>query len=131
MFRNTPVFSTFSVNDLDAAKKFYSGVMGFGVSQNHMGLLQVSAGDGTGFVIYPKPDHRPADFTVLNLQVDDMDASVTYLTDQGVVFTQYHNDYIQTDERGVSTDARSGMKIAWFTDPAGNILSLIEGGPSH
>ncbi len=126
MFKDTPVFSTFAVDDLDAAEQFYGQTLGLKTSTNHMGLLQVTAGEGTGFVIYPKLDHTPAVFTLQNFRVKDIDKAVDNLTEHGVAFEHYDNELFRTDERGISSDLDSGMKIAWFTDPAGNILSIIQ-----
>ncbi len=118
-FKNT--FASFSVNDLDQATDFYAKVLGLAVTRTKEGL-SVKAPDNTIF-IYPKPNHQPATFTVLNFQVRDIDVAVDSLTKQGVQFLHYDGD-MKTDARGVYRD--NGPTIAWFTDPAGNILSVIE-----
>jgi predicted enzyme related to lactoylglutathione lyase len=119
VFKNT--FTSFSVNDLDHANDFYAKVLGLPVTRTKEGL-SVKAPNNSIF-IYPKPNHQPATYTVLNFQVPDIDVAVDSLTKQGVQFLQYEG-YIKTDARGISRD--NGPTIAWFTDPAGNILSVVE-----
>jgi catechol 2,3-dioxygenase-like lactoylglutathione lyase family enzyme len=122
MFRNTKAFSSFSVNDLDQAKTFYGQKLGLEVSQTPEGLDLRLAGGGQVF-IYPKPNHEPASFTVLNFLVDDIDRAVDQLGAAGVRFEHYEGD-IKTDEKGIHRN--DGPTIAWFKDPAGNILSVVE-----
>ena len=119
MFKNTQAFSGFSVDDLKKAKEFYSQTLGLEVVDRTEGLELRLAGGAKVFV-YPKPNHTPATFTILNFVVDDIDAAVDDLTARGVVFEKY--DFV--DEKGINR--RGGPPIAWFTDPAGNILSVIQ-----
>ncbi|HZI68630.1 MAG TPA: VOC family protein [Hanamia sp.] len=123
MLNQSKAFSSFSVHDIQIAKDFYGGVLGLKVSDNPMGLIELDFGADHKTMIYPKPDHKPATFTVLNFPVADIEKTVDELTSKGVVFEQY--DYLQTDDRGISRDPR-GPKVAWFKDPAGNILSVVE-----
>src|SRR5688572_23888629 len=122
----TGTFSSFSVDDLDKASEFYSKALGIDVSQTDEGL-QLSFKDGPSVFLYPKDDHEPATFTVLNFTVDDIDEAVDHLTDQGITFEDYGGE-LETDEKGIFRGAEndSGPNIAWFKDPAGNILSVIE-----
>jgi catechol 2,3-dioxygenase-like lactoylglutathione lyase family enzyme len=122
MFKETKAFSGFSVNDLAAAKEFYGSTLGLAVEEGGPGLrLPI----GNGIIIYPKPDHTPATYTMLNFPVDDIDKAVGDLTSKGVKFEQYEN---LTDEKGIARgiDAGQGPDIAWFKDPAGNILSVLK-----
>ncbi|UDF12990.1 VOC family protein [Antiquaquibacter oligotrophicus] len=125
MLGTSPAFSGFSVNDLDAAYEFYSGVLGLDVERWEMGLLNLAIPGGAHVVIYPKPNHEPATFTVLNFPVDDVDTIVDALSGRGVVFERYEG--LNQDEKGISRGKASGEgpDIAWFTDPAGNILSVL------
>jgi catechol 2,3-dioxygenase-like lactoylglutathione lyase family enzyme len=122
MFKDKHAFSSFSVNDLEQAKNFYGEELGLEVSMTPEGLDLRLAGGGHVFM-YPKPNHEPASFTVLNFIVDDIDQAVDQLTKLGVRFEHYEGD-IKTDEKGIHRNA--GPKIAWFKDPAGNILSVLE-----
>ncbi len=125
MFKDTKAFSGFSVNDLAAAKKFYSQTLGLEVEENFAGLMLKIAG-GNGTLIYPKDDHTPATYTILNFPVDDIEQAVDELTSKGVTFEHYEN----TDERGIlrGISKNLGPDIAWFKDPAGNILSVLKEG---
>lgn len=123
MFKNTKAFSGFSVNDLQQAEAFYGQTLGLEITQEEMGVLTLHISGGTSILIYPKPDHTPATFTVLNFPVDDVEKAVDELTKRGVVFEHYEGD-IQTDEKGIARG--QGPTMAWFTDPAGNILSVLE-----
>ena len=123
MFKDTKAFSTFSVNDLPKAKEFYGQTLGLEVSKMPEGLQLKIAGGGLVF-IYPKPNHTPATFTVLNFPVDDIEAAVKALTKRGVRFESYEGE-IQTDEKGIHR-GKEGPIIAWFKDPAGNILSVLQ-----
>ncbi|WFR67592.1 VOC family protein [Curtobacterium flaccumfaciens] len=117
----TKAFSGFSVRDVPEAKTFYQDVLGLGVTEDH-GMLFLQLGDGHGVLVYPKgPAHEPASFTVLNFPVPDVDAAVDDLTAKGVAFLQYEG---VTDEKGVNREG--GPLIAWFTDPSGNVLSVLE-----
>lgn len=121
MLENSKAFSGFAVADLDAARKFYGETLGLRVSEQN-GLLTLHlAGDRT-VLVYPKPDHVPATYTILNFPVDDIDVAVADLTGRGVTFQRYEG--IEQDEKGIARSA--GPYIAWFTDPAGNILSVLQ-----
>ena len=126
MFKDTKAFSGFSVNDLDEAKKFYGQTLGLEVEENPAGLTLKIAG-GNGILIYPKDDHTPATYTILNFPVDDIDQAVDELTSKGVTFEHYEN---MTDEKGIARgiSTNRGPDIAWFKDPAGNILSVLKTG---
>ena len=120
MFRTTPAFSGFSVDDIPAAKHFYGEVLGLDVREEN-GMLFLDIAEGHPILVYPKGGaHTPASFTVLNFPVPDVDAAVAELDDRGVVFERYDG----ADDTGVMRG--NGPLIAWFTDPAGNILSVIE-----
>jgi len=121
MFKNTKAFSGFSVNDLQKAKQFYGEVLGLEVSEN-MGL-QLHIAGGTNILVYPKPNHIPATFTILNFPVDNIEKAVEELRKKGVIFERYE-DPIKTGEDGIFRGG--GPNIAWFKDPAGNILSVLE-----
>ena len=122
MFANTKAFSGFAVDDIAKAKEFYEGTLGLRVSEEGDLLVLHLAGD-RDTIVYPKADHAPATYTILNFPVDDVDEAVTKLEGRGVRFEHY--DGLGQDERGISrTD--DGPVIAWFTDPAGNILSVLE-----
>ena len=122
MFAETKAFSGFAVPDVEQAREFYEGTLGLNVSEdNDLLILHLTGGRDT--LVYPKPDHTPATYTILNFQVDDIDAAVDQLTQRGVQFERY-DDFGQ-NEKGISRDT-GGPPIAWFTDPAGNILSVLE-----
>ena len=123
MLGNIKAFSGFSVNDVDAAKRFYGETLGVEVSENDAGLTLHIAGDRP-ILIYPKDNHEPATFTVLNFPVDDVEGTVAGLTERGVEFERYQGTEIETDEQGVFRGG--GPLIAWFKDPAGNVLSVIK-----
>lgn len=123
MFQESKAFSGFSASDLDAAKRFYGETLGLEVTEDPAGLGLNFAGGASVFV-YPKENHEPASFTVLNFPVDDIDAAVDSLTEKGVSFERY--DGFDQDERGI-TAPEPGPRIAWFKDPAGNILSVMQG----
>lgn len=124
MLENANTFSSFSVDDLQKAKKFYGDILGLKVTDSPMGPIEVHPASGNYFVVYPKPNHVPATFTVLNFVVKNIEQSVEDLTKKGITFEQYEGD-IKTDEKGICRDP-NGMSIAWFKDFAGNILSIIE-----
>jgi len=121
-------FSGFSVNDLQKAKEFYSKTLGVDVTENEMGVLDLKLPGGNAAIIYPKPNHEPATFTVLNFVVEDLDKAVDELTAAGVKFEQYDFGEMKTDEKGIVRGNGHGPDIAWFKDPAGNILSVLKGG---
>jgi catechol 2,3-dioxygenase-like lactoylglutathione lyase family enzyme len=125
MFKTTEAFSGFSVNDVPKAKEFYGRTLGMKVSEDH-GMLHLHIGHGAEVLVYPKPNHTPATFTILNIEVADVDEAVDELTKSGVRFETYDQPGLKTDERGVMRG--EGPAIAWFKDPAGNILSVIEAG---
>lgn len=129
MLNGTKAFSGFSVDDLGEARTFYVNTLGLKVTENAMGLLELHVGDGNPVIIYPKGDgHSPATFTILNFLVTDIDATIDQLTAAGVVFEQYDMPQLKTGAKGVMRGAAGGRgpNIAWFRDPAGNILSVIE-----
>lgn len=122
MFKDTKAFSGFSVNDIQKAKEFYGKTLGLEVSESH-GLLNLHLAGGATVLIYPKPNHTPATFTILNFPVGNIEEAVDELTKKGVRFERYEGD-LKTDEKGVFRGG--GPLIAWFKDPAGNILSVLE-----
>jgi catechol 2,3-dioxygenase-like lactoylglutathione lyase family enzyme len=122
MLETSKAFSGFAVPDVAAAKRFYGETLGLNVSDQPAGLALQLAG-GTTVFIYAKPDHTPATYTILNFPVDDVEQAVDALTSAGVRFEQYTGD-LKTDEKGILRG--DGPVIAWFTDPAGNILSVLE-----
>lgn len=126
MLQNSKAFSSFSVDDLGRAKSFYGSTLGLRVSDEMGGeLLRVETEGGAGLMIYPKPNHSPATYTVLNFPVPNVDRAVSDLVARGVVFEKYNTPDLKTDEGGVCRDPH-GPNIAWFKDPAGNILSVLE-----
>jgi len=127
MFKPKAAFSGFSVNDLQAAKTFYSEKLGLKVEDDGVGARLHLPGGGEVFT-YPKQDHQPATFTILNFRVDDIDAAVDDLTRRGVSFERYDNGPKQ-DAKGIlrGRAQNRGPDIAWFKDPAGNVLSVIQG----
>jgi predicted enzyme related to lactoylglutathione lyase len=123
VFKNTKPFSSFSVDDLEKAKEFYGKTLGIDISESKEGLSLYPKSSNEVF-IYPKTDHTPATFTVLNFPVDDVEQAVIDLTKQGVRFEIYNKGELKTDEKGIFRG--EGPKIAWFKDPAGNFLSVLE-----
>jgi predicted enzyme related to lactoylglutathione lyase len=123
MFGDTKAFSGFSVDDVAAAKKFYGETLGLRVSEQDDLLFLHIAGD-RDTLIYPKEDHTPASFTILNFPVEDIEAAVDALAERGVSFERYAGTELETDEKGIFRGG--GPLIAWFTDPAGNVLSVIQ-----
>jgi catechol 2,3-dioxygenase-like lactoylglutathione lyase family enzyme len=122
--RESKAFSGFSVDDLAAARSFYANTLGLDVTvvDESMGLLSLDLAGGGTVMIYAKPTHQPATFTVLNFPVADVEKAVDDLAADGVSFERY--DGFDQDERGISRGP--GPLIAWFTDPAGNVLSVLE-----
>jgi catechol 2,3-dioxygenase-like lactoylglutathione lyase family enzyme len=120
-------FSGFSVNDLEAAKQFYAETLGLKLVDDSMGLNFALPGGGEIF-IYPKDDHQPATFTILNFVVDNIDEAADALVEKGVVFERYDGMPGSQDEKGIlrGIAAQQGPDIAWFKDPAGNILSILQ-----
>lgn len=127
MFRSDEAFSSFSVNDLAAAKRFYSEILGLEVAaeESDMPLLELRTAGAGNIMIYAKADHQPATFTILNFVVSSVVDAVRELTAAGVRFEIYKEGPIQTDDRGIAQGG-GGPTIAWFKDPAGNILSILE-----
>lgn len=127
MFKDTPAFSGFSVNDIAAAKTFYSETLGLEVAEINMGMLELHLATGAKILVYPKDDHTPASYTILNFPVEDIDSAIEELSSRGVTFEHYDGD-LGTDEKGVlrGLSANMGPDIAWFKDPAGNVLSVLQ-----
>ena len=125
MFKDTKAFSSFSVNDLKKAKEFYGNTLGLEISEVEMGHLDLRIAGGSHILVYPKSNHTPATFTVLNFPVADIDEAVDQLAKLGISFEQYDQPGIKTDAKGISR-GNGGPNIAWFKDPAGNILSVLE-----
>ncbi len=123
MLKGSKAFSGFSVNDIQKAKDFYGRTLGLQVSESH-GLLTLQLAGGNKVLIYPKVNHAPATFTVLNFPVENVDESVDELAKRGARFEIYDESNIKTDEKGIMRG--NGPPIAWFKDPAGNVLSVIE-----
>jgi catechol 2,3-dioxygenase-like lactoylglutathione lyase family enzyme len=121
MFENTRAFSGFSVDDVPEARKFYGETLGLRVSEEY-GMLSLHIAGERDILVYPKPDHTPATFTILNFPVDDIEKTVDELAERGVRFERY--DDSNTDEKGIYRG--QGPLIAWFKDPAGNILSVLQ-----
>jgi catechol 2,3-dioxygenase-like lactoylglutathione lyase family enzyme len=127
MFKDARTFSSFSVDDLASAKRFYGDTLGVATSGS-MGQLQLELAGGPRVFVYAKPDHAPATFTVLNFIVPDIDRAVSALGERGVRFERYDRPDLKTDDRGILR-GRGGDEptaIAWFKDPAGNILSVVQ-----
>jgi catechol 2,3-dioxygenase-like lactoylglutathione lyase family enzyme len=122
MFKDTQAFSGFSVDDIPRAKEFYGETLGLNVSEEY-GMLQLRLATGATVLVYPKENHEPASFTILNFPVADVEDAVDRLTQAGVPFEHYEGE-LQTDEKGIMRG--NGPTIAWFRDPAGNILSVLE-----
>ena len=123
IFKEAKSFSSFSVNDLQKAKEFYGETLGLEIKESPEGL-ELHTGNNVVF-LYPKPNHSPASFTVLNFPVDDIDKAVDELTSMGVKLEHYDLPDLKTDERGIARGPK-GPTIAWFKDPDGNILSVLE-----
>jgi catechol 2,3-dioxygenase-like lactoylglutathione lyase family enzyme len=121
MFANTKAFSGFAVDDLKQAHDFYGGTLGIKTSEEN-GLMTLHIAEDRDTLVYPKPDHTPATYTILNFPVDDVEATVDELVKRGVSFERY--DGLDQDEKGISRGA--GPDIAWFKDPAGNLLSVLK-----
>jgi catechol 2,3-dioxygenase-like lactoylglutathione lyase family enzyme len=121
MFKDTKAFSGFSVDDVQKAKTFYADTLGLNVSEEN-GMLTLHIAGDRDVLIYPKPDHTPASFTILNFPVSDVEKAVDELAERGVRFERYDN--LKADEKGIFRGG--GPLIAWFKDPAGNVLSVIQ-----
>jgi hypothetical protein len=123
MLKDSKAFSGFSAGDILKVKEFYGATLGLDVSESH-GVLTLRLEGGNNVIIYPKPNHVPATFTVLNFPVKDVDLVVDELKKRGVRFEHYDLPNLKTDEKGIMRG--NGPSIAWFKDPAGNILSAID-----
>jgi len=121
MFAKTKAFSGFAVDDIEKAREFYGDTLGLETSEAH-GMLTLHLAGDRPTLVYPKPDHEPATYTILNFPVDDIEKAVDELTARGVEFERY--DGFDQDERGIFRGG--GPYIAWFTDPAGNVLSVLQ-----
>ena len=121
MFNDTKAFSGFAVDDVAAAREFYGDTLGLDVSEEN-GLLTLQIAGDRPTLVYPREDHTPAEYTILNFPVDDIDAAVDELTARGVEFERY--DGFGQDERGIMRE--QGPPIAWFKDPAGNVLAVLQ-----
>jgi predicted enzyme related to lactoylglutathione lyase len=127
MLKESKAFSGFSVNDIDKAKQFYEQTLGLEVDKMEEmgGLLTIHInGNGNNIMVYPKPNHEPATYTILNFPVTNIEDAVKELKCRGVVFESYDSEYLKTDDDNINRSG--GPKIAWFKDPAGNILSVLE-----
>lgn len=127
MFRHDKPFSGFSVNSLAQARQFYHDTLGLEIADTPMGMLELKIDDDTKVFVYEKPNHTPATFTILNFPVDDIERAVDELSEKGVRFEIYKEGDIKTNEKGIAKPASGqGPRIAWFKDPAGNFLSVLE-----
>jgi predicted enzyme related to lactoylglutathione lyase len=123
MFKDAKVFSGFSVDDIDAARSFYGDTLGLDISDMGMeGMISLNVTGGARILVYGKPNHTPATFTILNFPVADVEAAVDQLIAKGIKMLRY--DEFEQDEKGIAT--QDGPAIAWFNDPAGNVLSVVE-----
>jgi catechol 2,3-dioxygenase-like lactoylglutathione lyase family enzyme len=123
MFGTTKAFSGFAVDDIPAARKFYAETLGLEVTEEN-GMLTLHIAGDRPILVYPKPDHTPATYTILNFPVEDIEKAVDELTSRGVRFERYEG--MPADEKGIMR--AGGPPIAWFTDPAGNVLSVLQNG---
>ena len=134
IFRDAPIVPSFAVKDLGAARQFYGQILGLDVREGQQeGILEIHGKSSFPVLVYPKPDHQPAVFTVLNLQVQRIDDAVEALVAAGITMERYNGENgITTDAKGIARGApepggSQGPSIAWFRDPSGNILSVLEG----
>ncbi|MFF8381938.1 VOC family protein [Streptomyces sp. NPDC015661] len=128
MFGETTAYSGFSVDDLDAARRFYGDVLGLRAEETgpeEMRMLNLVLPGGARIFVYPKENHTPASYTILNFEVDDIDRAVDELVGRGVTFERYEG--FEADEKGIVRDTH-GPAIAWFTDPAGNVIAVLSNG---
>ena len=127
MFKNSKAFSSLAVKDIEKARKFYRDTLGVEVSDvpGMTGIMQLNLAGGVRVMVYPKPDHVPATYTVLNFPVDNVERAVDALVERSVRFEIYKEGPIKTDAKGISSDG-PGPRMAWFKDPSGNILSVLE-----
>jgi catechol 2,3-dioxygenase-like lactoylglutathione lyase family enzyme len=126
MFTTSDAFSGFSVDDIDAARTFYGETLGLKVEPDQMGFLTLTLDSGATILIYSKPNHVPAEFTILNFPVKDVEAAVDDLIARGVNTKIYDDAEFPTDSKGIMRE--EGPEIAWFKDPAGNVLSVLSAG---
>jgi catechol 2,3-dioxygenase-like lactoylglutathione lyase family enzyme len=125
MLGDTRAFSSFAVDDLERARSFYEETLGLQVTREEMGILTLHLeGGARPTMVYPKPDFAPATYTVLNFAVDDVEQAVDALTTRGVRFEHY--DGFEQDEKGIARAPGDGPPIAWFKDPAGNVLAILQ-----
>ncbi len=125
MFKDNQIFASFAVRDTEKAKAFYADTVGLDVRDApEGGLIEIHGAGGPVATIYPKPDHQPAVFTVLNIVVPDIDAAVDEMSAAGISFERYDQPEIQTDAKGIARG--QGPAIAWFKDPDGNIMSVLQ-----
>ncbi|WP_426997015.1 VOC family protein [Pseudarthrobacter sp. N5] len=124
MFTPNASLSSFSVDDLGAARTFYSETLGLPLADGVMGSLEITLPEGTKVMVYPKDNHEPATFTILNFVVDDVDTAVDQLNEAGVKTDLYDDPGLPTDAKGIMRG--NGPDIAWFKDPAGNVLSALK-----
>ena len=126
MLKDSHAFSGFSTNDIPAARSFYADTLGLAVTEEN-GMLDLAFAGGGHGIIYPKPNHEPATFTVLNFSVDDLESAVDELIGKGIEFEQYDMPEMKTNEKGIARDPEGrGPAIAWFKDPAGNIVAVMQ-----
>ena len=124
MLNDSQGFSSFAVKDLDVAKRFYRETLGQDVRDGPMGVMELHLAGGATVMVYPKEDHQPANYTILNFAVPDVDAAVDKLTSAGVKMEQYGRADMPQDAKGIARDP-NGPAIAWFTDPSGNIIAVL------
>jgi catechol 2,3-dioxygenase-like lactoylglutathione lyase family enzyme len=127
MFSTDGAFGGFSVDDIDDARRFYRDTLGIDTRDNDMGFLELHLASGGRVLVYSKPDHTPASFTILNFPVDDIDAAVDDLRARGVDTKIYSDHEFPSDAKGIVRGGDRGPDIAWFRDPAGNVLSVLTG----
>ena len=125
MFAKTTAINSFAVDDIDAARTFYRDTLGLDVTDDEMGFIALNLAGNRPTMVYPKPDFVPATYTVLHFQADDLDAAVDELGSRGIEFERYEG--FEQDQKGIArTPDGEGPDIAWFTDPAGNILAVLQ-----
>ena len=130
MLNESTVVAMAAVKDLAEAKQFYGETLGLNVTDNPMGLIELQIEGSNNIIIYSKPNHTPATFTILNFPVNNIDEAVEELKNSGVEFERYDEEFMKTDEKGIARGIKEGQgpDIAWFKDPAGNFLSVLQEG---